>query len=150
MAKAKPIPPADVPVTRAVLAKAVDRGARRKESGVRASGLRYLPGPQVMMISFRDGSAVALPVKNYPELRELGPSRLRRIELGMAGSALCLEEADLHVSIAGLVAASAPLRRMAISVAASRGGARTSEAKAAAARANGKKGGRPPKRAGAA
>lgn len=37
----------------------------------------------------------------------------RRLETGYAGSALCLDERDLHVSIAGLVSASEPLMTLA-------------------------------------
>ena len=138
-------PRQDVPVTTAALADAVERGRARKEAGVHATGLRYLPGPKALMVSFADASAVALPVRNYPEFSALTAAQLKRVVLGMGGSALCLDEEDLHVSIAGLVAASGPLRRMAVTVAAARIGARTSEAKAQASRENGLKGGRPRK-----
>lgn len=135
----------DVPVTEQVLAQAIERGRKRKDAGVRATALRYMAEPKALLVLFADASAVALPVRNYPELKALSVAQLKRVVLGMGGSALCLDEEDLHVSIAGLVAASAPLRRMAVTVAAARSGARTSQAKAAAARENGLKGGRPRK-----
>ncbi|HJR31590.1 MAG TPA: hypothetical protein VJ889_22980, partial [Pseudomonas sp.] len=59
--------------------------------------------------------------------------------------ALFHEDKDLQVSIAGLISASKPLMDMAASVIASRNGRQSSAAKAEAARANGKKGGRPRK-----
>jgi hypothetical protein len=65
------------------------------------------------------------------------------MEVGLAGSALCLDERDLHISIAGLVFASMPLMEMAATVIASRNGQRSSLAKARASRENGAKGGRP-------
>jgi hypothetical protein len=101
----------DVPVTEAVLTKAIERGRKRKDAGVHATALRYLAEPKALMVSFADASAVALPVRNYPELSALSAAQLKRVVLGMGGSALCLDEEDLHVSIAGLIAASAPLRR---------------------------------------
>jgi hypothetical protein len=135
----------EVPVTEQVLSQAIERGRKRKDAGVRATALRYLAEPKALMVLFADASAVALPVRNYPELKALSAAQLKRMVLGMGGSALCLDEEDLHVSIAGLVAASAPLRRMAVTVAAARLGSRTSESKAAASRENGMKGGRPRK-----
>lgn len=135
----------DVPVTAQVLAQAIERGRKRKDSGVRAKALHYQPAHRALLVSFADASAVTLPVDLYPELSALSAAQLKRMSLGMGGRALCLEEEDLHVSIAGLVAASAPLRRMAMTVAAVRNGGRTSEAKANASRENGLKGGRPRK-----
>ncbi|MBA5689142.1 hypothetical protein [Rugamonas apoptosis] len=39
-----------------------------------------------------------------------------RIEVGFGGSALCLDERDLYVSIAGLVMASKPLMELSVDV----------------------------------
>ena len=135
----------DVPVTDAVLSKAIERGRKRKDAGVHATALRYLAVPKALMVSFADASAVAFPVRNYPELSTLSGAQLKRMSLGMGGSALCLDEEDLHVSIVGLIAASGPLRQMAVTVAAARNGGRTSGAKAVSSRENGLKGGRPRK-----
>ena len=128
-----------------MLAQAVERGRKRKDASVHATALHYLAQYQALMVMFADKTAVALPVKKYREFADLSPAQLKRVSLGMGGSALCLDEEDLHVSIAGLVAASAPLLRMAVTVAASRHGGRTSDAKATASRENGQKGGRPRK-----
>ena len=56
-----------------------------------------------------------------------------------------IEAQDLDVSITGLIATSQPLMDLATSLVASRNGRKSSAAKTAAARANGKKGGRPRK-----
>lgn len=145
MAKIKSAKRFDEPVTAKVLARAIERGRNRKDVGVHATGLHYLVHYKALMVMFADKTAVALPVKKYPEFANLSPAQLKRLSLGMGGSALCLEENDLHVSIAGLVAASSPLMEMAVTVAATRHGSRTSESKAAASRGNGLKGGRPRK-----
>lgn len=67
------------------------------------------------------------------------------LKVGFSGTALCHEGKDLQVSIAGMISASKPLMDMAASVIASRNGRQSSAAKAEAARANGRKGGRPRK-----
>lgn len=136
--------PLDEPVTVEVLRRAVERGRQRRPA-LHASAVQYLADSQSLRIGFSDLSAVVLPVKNYPELAQLSCTQLERLVLGFAGSALCLEEQDLHVSIAGLVSASVPLMEMAATVVASRNGSRSSASKAGAARENGRKGGRPRK-----
>ncbi len=135
----------DEPVTPAVLARAIARGKELRPPGLRASAVQYLRPLKSLLIGFTDHSAIVLPVKNYPELAQLSAPELGRLSIGFGGGALCLEERDLDVSIAGLVSASAPLMAMAASVIAARNGSRSSEAKAAASRENGAKGGRPRK-----
>ncbi len=130
-------------MTPAVLQRAVALGRKRKGGGIHAQSLRYLPEIRALMVGFADQSAVVLPVENDPELAALGDDDLNRMELGFAGSAVCFDDRDVHVSIAGLVGASAPLRSMARTVAASIVGSVKSTAKSAASRENGKKGGRP-------
>jgi len=133
----------DEPVTSAVLDQAIERGRKRASVGVRATAVQYLPQLGSLLFSFLDHSAVALPVSNYPELAALDESDLQALTLGFGGSALCLKARDLHVSIAGLVSASQPLMDMAASLVAVRNGQKSSTAKSAVARENGRKGGRP-------
>jgi hypothetical protein len=135
----------DEPVTEDVLARAVDLGRKRRSTTLHAKGVRYLPEFEALAVSFADKAAVLLPVKKYAELARLSLAELGRIEVGFGGSALCLGERDLHVSIAGLVSASKPLMELASTVIAARNGSRSSAAKALAARENGQKGGRPRK-----
>lgn len=134
----------DDPVTAAALGRAIALGHARR-SGLRASAVQYMRALKSLLIGFADQSALLLPVKNYPELAKLSTPELGRLSVGYGGSALCLDERDLHVSIAGLVSASRPLMEMAATVVAARNGGRSSEAKAAASRQNGQKGGRPRK-----
>ncbi|APW48664.1 DUF2442 domain-containing protein [Rhodoferax antarcticus] len=133
----------DEPVTPEVLDQAIERGRKRASAGVRATAVQYVPQFGSLLFSFLDRSAVALPVSNYPELATLDESDLQALTLGFGGSALCLKARDLHVSIAGLVSASQPLMDMAASLVAVRNGRKSSTSKSAAARENGRKGGRP-------
>ena len=135
----------DEPVTDEGVRRATERGQHRRALALHASAVQYVADSQTLTIGFADQSAVVLPVKNYPELATLSHAELARLSLGYAGSALCLDEQDLHVSIAGLVSASAPLMEMAAIVVAARNGRRRSDIKSAAARQNGQKGGRPRK-----
>jgi predicted Fe-S protein YdhL (DUF1289 family) len=100
-----------------------------------------LPALKSLLVSFADQTALVLPIKNYPELTDLKAVELKKIGVGFAGSALCLDERDLHISIAGLVSASVHLMEMAATVVASCNGQRRSPAKARASRENGAKGG---------
>lgn len=133
----------DEPVTQAVLNQAIERGRLRGGQGVHATAVKYLPVLKSLLISFADHSAVALPVRNYPELTALSAADLGKLTLGLGGSALCLDARNLHVSIAGMVSASQPLMDMAATLVAARNGSKTSAVKVQASRANGQKGGRP-------
>ncbi len=135
----------DEPVTEDVREHAIVEGRKRRGMTLHAKGVRYLPQFEALVVSFADEAAVLLPVKKYAEFAQLSLTELGRIEIGFGGSALCLDERDLHVSIAGLVSASKPLMELAATVIAARNGSRSSAAKVVAARANGQKGGRPRK-----
>jgi hypothetical protein len=133
----------DEPITPDILKRAIARGQIEQKTSFRASSVDYISGSKSLLIIFSDQSGFVLPIEQFPELAVLNSAERKRLTLGFGGSALCLEEKDLHISIAGLVAASQPLMKMAASIIAARNGRRSSEAKAAAARKNGLKGGRP-------
>jgi hypothetical protein len=133
----------DEPVTQEVLSQAMDRGRKRRHEGVHATAVQYVPLLESLLVSFADHSAVALPIRNYPEFATLDAAELKALTLGFGGTSLCLEARDLHVSIAGLVLASKPLMDMVVTLNATRNGQRSSTAKTQAARTNGRKGGRP-------
>ncbi|MHC8335884.1 DUF2442 domain-containing protein [Pseudomonas sp. LB3P25] len=134
---------ADRPVTEAVLDDAIERGKLRRNSGLQATAVAFLE--PCLVVSFDDGSGVLLPVKLYPEFDGFETEDFDRMKVGFSGTALCHEGKHLQVSIAGMISASKPLMDMAASVIASRNGRQSSAAKAEAARANGRKGGRPRK-----
>lgn len=134
---------ADRPVTDALLDGAIRRGQARNKSGFQVTAVSFLD--PCLALSFIDGSGVLLPVQHYPEFDGFDVEDFADLKIGFSGTALCHEGKDLHMSIAGMISASKPLMDMAASVIARRNGRQSSAAKAEAARANGRKGGRPRK-----
>ncbi|MCU0072000.1 hypothetical protein N8H71_10380 [Pseudomonas koreensis] len=134
---------ADRPVTETRLDEAVDRGGLRRRSSLQAVSVAFQK--PCLVIHFEDDSGVLLPVNLYREFDDFEPDDFNGLNVGFAGTALCHDGKDLQVSIAGMISASQPLMAMAASVIASRNGRQSSTAKAEAARANGRKGGRPRK-----
>jgi hypothetical protein len=119
----------DHPVTEGALDEAIESGEARRRAGLNATTVIFLD--PCLAVGFEDGSGVLLPVKNYPEFDGFETEDFAGLKVGFAGAALFHEDKDLQVSIAGLIS--------------SRNGRQSSAAKAEAARANGKKGGRPRK-----
>ena len=140
--KAKAVP--YKPLTEADVEKAIARGRKTRHLYARASSVRY--EDNCISIGFSDGSRVVLPVAGLPEFARFSLEDFAQLEVGFGGKALCCEAQDLDVSVTGLIATSKPLMDLATSLVASRNGRKSSAAKAAAARANGKKGGRPRKK----
>lgn len=134
---------ADTPITESAVDAAIERGKLHRNNGLHATAVTFLA--PCLAISFEDGSGVLLPVANYPEFDDFDAEDFAGLTIGFAGTALCHEGKDLDVSLAGMISASQSLMAMAASVIASRNGRQSSAAKAEAARANGKKGGRPRK-----
>lgn len=139
--KAKTV--ANVPLTEADIEKAIARGRKTRHLYARASTVRY--EDSCISIGFGDGSRVVLPVAGLPEFEGFSLKDFQQLEVDFDGTAVCCEARDLHVSVTGLIATSKPLMDLATSLVASRNGRKSSAAKSAAARANGKKGGRPRK-----
>ncbi|GGL63705.1 hypothetical protein GCM10009091_51890 [Pseudomonas brenneri] len=133
----------DAPITETDIDKAVARGRKLKRVYANASSVRY--EDDCISIGFGDGSRIVLPVAGLVEFEGFSVQDFQKLEVGFGGKALCCEGRDLHVSISGLIATSQPLMDLAASMVASRNGRKTSAAKSEAARANGKKGGRPRK-----
>lgn len=110
----------------------------------RAEAAFYDPGTGRIAVELKLGSAFAFPPALFEELADLTPEELARVEVDVSGEALSWEEFDIDVSVPGILVAI--LGDAMLKAFASRGGASTSERKAAAARENGRKGGRPRKK----
>jgi hypothetical protein len=106
-----------------------------------ADSVRYDARKDAIILKMVSGLVVSVPRKLSAELAKLDKRSLRYIGLTMFGEALEIKSKDLHLSVGGL------LHRLLGIDHSERGGRARTPAKARAARLNGRKGGRPKKRA---
>jgi hypothetical protein len=119
--------------------KAANERYRIGERGY-ASSLRYRPGPDAFELGLRSGVTLVVPRALIVEFEHATPSDLRAVTLTPSGSTITCEPLDVDISVPGIVR---ELTEAASWLA--RAGSRKTPEKAAAARANGAKGGRPRK-----
>lgn len=122
------------------------RDARERKTGRRAVSAYYDRDTGRVMMELTSGFVFGFPARAIPALARATPQQLAAVELSPGGSALHWEELDADLSIPGLLLSSVN-RSEKLSELARVAGRVTSRAKAAAARANGAKGGRPRKAA---
>lgn len=127
---------------RSNFARASRAGKRAARMEPRAASVVYRIEKHALRIELTNGAALTLPVKLIPSLKRASPRDLRAVEILGRGSGLHWESLDLDLSVPALVSSAlagpgwlAELGRF--------GGRQSSAAKAAAARRNGRKGGRP-------
>ena len=121
-------------------ARAAERKARRR--GHRAQSVYFDRKTARVVLELSNGVLFAFPVCGISSLRNLAPAQLDEVVLSASGSAIRWEAVDVDLSVAGLLLAAVDPAERVRHLAALAGRA-TSPAKAAAARANGAKGGRP-------
>jgi len=123
-------------------ARAAERVARKR--GHRARAVHYDRAKGRIVLELSSGVLFAFPVASVPALRRASSIELAHVALNASGSVLSWERLDVDVSVAGLLLAAVdPAER--VRHLATLAGRATSPAKAAAARENGAKGGRPRK-----
>jgi uncharacterized protein DUF2442 len=105
----------------------------------------YDSGRDAFNLTFRSGGSMAIPRRMVPGLDRATTAVLQSVSISPAGDALSWRSVDVDVYVPGLVVRTFGTRLLA-AASGRRGGRRKSKAKAAAARANGAKGGRPRKR----
>lgn len=127
---------------RSNFARATRAGRRAANTEPRATRARYRALEDALRIELANGATITLPVKLIPSLNRARPRDIRGVEILGRGSGLHWESLDLDLSVSALVSSVfagtawlAELGRV--------GGRRTSAAKTAAARRNGRRGGRP-------
>jgi hypothetical protein len=108
----------------------------------RAAEARYMPGSRHLRVRLTNGASLSLPISIIPELRNATPAHLAGIEILPGGDGLHWQALDFTISVPGLVA-SLFGRSVWMSELGRLGGARSTLAKAEAARRNGLRGGRP-------
>ncbi|MCC7002722.1 MAG: DUF2442 domain-containing protein [Gemmatimonadaceae bacterium] len=119
--------------------------ARERRAGRRAVTAAYEPRTGRVMLELSSGFLFGFPTAAIPALARASAQELAEVQLSPGGGALHWEGLDVDLSIPGLLLASVERPARLRELARLAGGTR-STAKAAAARANGAKGGRPRKR----
>ncbi|HWK89315.1 MAG TPA: DUF2442 domain-containing protein [Longimicrobium sp.] len=125
-------------------AREADRLADTTEPRARAARFEAAEGRVV--VELKSGASFAFPPALYPQLAGASPRQLAVLEVSPSGEGLSWPELDVDIAVSGvllrLLGPLAMYRELART-----GGRATSSAKSAAARANGRKGGRPRKAA---
>lgn len=119
-------------------------GKRAERSEPVARRARYNPQSRELEVELRDGRSVSVSVDLIEGLQGASDEALSQIELTPAGTGLHWEALDADVSVPFLVKGVYGTRAWMAQLG-QRGGKVSSPAKAAAARENGRKGGRPRK-----
>jgi hypothetical protein len=127
-------------------AKASRAGRHAARTEPRAATAAYRAQDEALYVKLTNGAAFTIPVKLIPALARAAARDIRTVEVLGRGGGLHWESLDVDLSVPALVSSVfegrewlAELGRI--------GGRRSSPAKAAAARKNGRKGGRPRARA---
>jgi hypothetical protein len=121
------------------------RERRERKQGLRASAARYDRATTRVVLELTNGCLFAFPVDAIPALQSASGSELATVEIDPSGGALRWDELDVDLSVPGLLLSAVGVDERLRHFASLAGSVR-SDAKATAARANGKKGGRPRKR----
>jgi Protein of unknown function (DUF2442) len=126
--------------------RASRRGRRDAKTEPRASSASYLAREEALRIELTNGVSITIPVALIPYLKGVAPEDIRAVEVLGRGGGLHWERLDMDLSVPALVSSVFPGRTWMAELGRV-GGRRSSAAKAAAARRNGRKGGRPRLRA---
>ena len=104
--------------------------------------VRYLPRRDSIELVFASGGTMTILRRTIREFDTVPLDGLKGLAVSPTGDAVRCRSLDGEIAVSGLVALVLGSRRLSAAFA-RRGGQRKSKAKAAAARANGAKGGRP-------
>lgn len=134
-----------VEITDAQIDAALERGKVALETEPRAATARYDRQLDRVIVDLTNGCTFAFPPRIAQGLEAASADQLAEVEILGLGYGLHWEGLDVDLSLPGLMAGILGTK----AYMARRAGQTTSQAKAAAARANGAKGGRPRKTANA-
>lgn len=135
-------------ITDAEYAAALAAGRAEAEAEIRAEAVRYVPDRDAIEIVTARNAGFLIPREWIGALQDVPTADLTNLEIWPDGTAIALEDHDIHISVHGLLTAILPAMlppRAVAAIFASRGGRATSDAKRSSAQANGRKGGRPRK-----
>lgn len=120
------------------------RGRAVLEKEPRAASARFDPATGRIVVELTNGCTFAFPARRIEELATASDAEIAEVQVAGAGFGLHWPGCDADLTLGGLMSGVFGTRRW-MSELARRAGRATSPAKAAAARANGAKGGRPRK-----
>jgi hypothetical protein len=104
---------------------------------------RYSRGSDVLDLTLRNGIAIRFPRKQIREIASAKPAKLETVEIQPGGDGITFLEIGIDIYVPGLLANE--LGSVFAKALGRKTRGRTSRKKAAASRANGRKGGRPKK-----
>lgn len=128
--------------------EAASAAMEAKRAAGHATAARYDAPSGRLVVSLHNGVEMAVPVRLVEGLSDADPADLSEIEITPAGLGLHWPRIDADVYVPGLMAGALGSRAWMARELGAGGGRTSTPAKAAAARANGAKGGRPRKRTG--
>jgi hypothetical protein len=120
----------------------VRRGAEKRQDATQAKSASYERASNRLIVELKNGVTFMIPCDLIQGLRDARPEEIAEVEVMPRGMALHWERLDQDFSVAGLMAGVFGNQAW-MSELGRQGGSITSEAKAVAARENGRKGGRP-------
>jgi hypothetical protein len=136
--------PARVTTTDAEIDAAIKKASAYSRTGTKIVEARYLRVQDALLVRLSTGALMQLPRKSISALRLARPKDLARVEIGPAGASIWFEPGDVGVEIEDVLLAAAGASALRTAGARALGSV-TTKKKAAAARSNGKRGGRPRK-----
>jgi hypothetical protein len=123
-------------------AEASRLGEKALQTDPRAKSVSYDPQNRRLLIDMLDGSLLGIPIEYIQGLANASNDEIKTMQLSPLGDALRWESRNLEFSVAGLAGKRFGNRAWMAELG-RKGGSKTSPAKTAAAKANGRKGGRP-------
>lgn len=141
------MPPMPKALTAKELDRAAARGRRLELTQPWAARARYDRRTGRVLVDLTNGCSFTFPARSLQGLQKATDAELAEVEILGAGYGLHWETLDADFTVPGLLMGVFGTRRWMASEMARLAGRARSPAKAAAARANGRKGGRPRKRA---
>ncbi len=133
-------------VTDAEIDRALERGRQFVEENPRATSIDYVEDLRLLIVHLSNGLRLALPIENLQGLADATPDQLRRSEIHGLGFGFGFPDLDADFYVPALIEGVYGNKRW-MAMLGKKGGSAKTEVKQRAARANGAKGGRPPKKA---